>query len=162
MIRKITVSGPRYRLQAAGSYKLVRGRTPQRSISVTHMLANTGGSGSDTIQMIAGVSLSALRAITADALGKAIYADNRISSTAGVIGITINAASNGDTVSIRDGNTVTDALWSFVPGMPVFLGEDGHLTQTAPGSDRIIVRVGVAVTATSMAIQVQQPIVQVS
>ncbi len=155
MIRAITVSGPRYVLKASGSYKLVRVRTPQRRIAVTHMVAHLGGG--DTIPMTAGENLSALRVVMPSPSG-AIYADASSILTSKLLGITTTSATAGQAVQVKVSGIVSDALWSWVPNDTIWLGSNGMLTSIPPSSG-VAARVGIAMTATSIAIQIHQPIV---
>jgi uncharacterized protein YgbK (DUF1537 family) len=108
---------------------------------------------SDDVSLTAGVSLSALRAVTSNANGEAVYASNDTLANAQVIGITSNAASAGAGVTIKTSGILTDASWSWTKGT-VYLGTNGQLTQTAPTGGAIVVHVGRALTATTLQIDV--------
>lgn len=115
---------------------------------------------SDDVSLTAGVSLSALRAVTSDANGAAVYASNDTLANAQVIGITANAATTGAGVTIKTSGIITDASWSWTKGT-VFLGTNGQLTQTAPSGGAIVVHVGRALTATTLQIDVDSIIITV-
>jgi hypothetical protein len=108
---------------------------------------------SDDVALTAGENLSALRAVTTDGAGAAVYASNDTLANAQVIGITSNAASAGAGVTIKTSGIVTDAGWSWTKGT-VFLGTNGTLTQTAPSGGAILVHVGRALTATTLQIDI--------
>jgi uncharacterized protein YgbK (DUF1537 family) len=108
---------------------------------------------SDDVSLTAGENLSALRAVTSDSTGQAVYASNDTLANAQVIGITANAASAGAGVTIKTSGIMTDASWSWTKGT-VFLGTNGTLTQTAPTGGAIVVHVGRALTATTLQIDV--------
>ena len=108
---------------------------------------------SDDVSLTAGVSLSALRAVTSDANGEAVYASNDTLANAQVIGITSNAASAGAGVTIKTSGILTDASWSWTKGT-VYLGTNGQLTQTTPSGGAYIVHIGRALTATTLQIDV--------
>ena len=108
---------------------------------------------SDNVSLTAGVSLSALRAVTTDGAGAAVYASNDTLANAQVVGITSNAASAGAGVTIKTSGIMTDANWSWTKGT-VFLGTNGTLTQTAPSGGAILVHVGRALTATTLQIDI--------
>ncbi len=108
---------------------------------------------SDDVSLTAGVSLSALRAVTSDANGEAVYASNDTLANAQVIGITSNAAVAGAGVTIKTSGIMTDASWSWTKGT-VYLGSNGTLTQTAPSGGAILVHVGRALTATTLQIDI--------
>jgi len=108
---------------------------------------------SDDVSLTAGVSLSALRAVTSNTSGEAVYASNDTLANAQVIGITSNAASAGAGVTIKTSGIMTDASWSWTKGT-VYLGSNGTLTQTAPSGGAILVHVGRALTATTLQIDI--------
>lgn len=106
----------------------------------------------------AGVNLSALRAVTTDGSGNAVYASTDSLSNAVVVGLTSTAAIAGSAVSVRTAGIINDAAWSWTKG-PVFLGINGALTQTAPTGGSIAVQIGRAITATKLQIDIE-PIIQ--
>lgn len=108
---------------------------------------------SDDVSLTAGTNLSALRAVTSDANGEAVYASNDTLANAQVIGITSNAASAGAGVTIKTSGILTDASWSWTKGT-VYLGTNGQLTQTTPSGGAYIVHIGRALTATTLQIDV--------
>jgi len=108
---------------------------------------------SDDVSLTAGENLSALRAVTSNASGQAVYASNDTLANAQVIGITSNAASSGAGVTIKTSGILTDANWAWTKGT-VYLGTNGTLTQSAPTSGAIVVHVGRALTATTLQIDI--------
>lgn len=115
---------------------------------------------SQDLQLTAGVSLSALRAVTTNSSGEAIYASNNTLGNAQVVGITMGAASSGAQVGVKTFGPLSDASWNWTKG-PVFLGTNGALTQTAPSGGAIIVQVGRALTATQLFVDVETTITTV-
>lgn len=109
------------------------------------------------LSLTAAVNLSALRAITTDGSGNAVYASNDTLSNAVVVGLTETAANAGSAVSVRTAGIVTDANWTWTKG-PVFLGTNGALTQTAPSGGAIVVQLGRAITATQLLIDIEPTI----
>lgn len=107
----------------------------------------------DELSLVAGVNISALRAITTDGSGQAVYASNDTLANAQVIGITTVAATAGNNVTIKTSGVITDASWSWTKGA-VYLGTNGQLTQTAPSGGAIIVHVGKALTATKLQVDI--------
>lgn len=90
--------------------------------------------------------------------GSAVYADHTDSSTAHtLVGISYNAAADGDTVSIVTGGPVIEPTWSWTPQQPLYVGTGGNLTQTAPTSGYIR-RIGFAQTSTTVFVQIFQPL----
>lgn len=115
---------------------------------------------SDDVVKVAGENLSALRVVTLDASGNAVYASNASESTAVVYGLTITSALSGAGVGIRTYGIVEDASWSWTRG-PVFLGTNGTLTQTAPTNGAVIVHVGRAFNATTIIVDADTTITTV-
>ena len=108
---------------------------------------------SDDVSLTAGTNLSALRAVTSNFNGEAVYASNDTLANAQVIGITANAATTGAGVTIKTSGILTDASWSWTKGT-VYLGTNGQLTQTVPTGGAIVVHIGRALTATTLQIDV--------
>lgn len=108
---------------------------------------------SDDVSLTAGENLSALRAVTSNVTGQAVYASNNTLANAQVIGITSNAASSGAGVTVKTSGILTDANWAWTKGT-VYLGTNGTLTQSAPTSGAIVVHVGRALTATTLQIDI--------
>lgn len=102
---------------------------------------------SQDLTLTAGENLSALRAVTTNASGEAVYATNTSLANAQVVGVTMSAASAGGTVGVKTFGTMTDASWNWTKGA-IYLGTNGVLTQTAPTGGNIIVHVARALTAT--------------
>lgn len=107
----------------------------------------------DDVSLTAAANLSALRAVTTDANGDAVYASNDTVQNAMVVGITANAANSGQVVTVKTSGILTDASWNWTKGL-VFLGTNGQLTQTPPTAGAILVYVGRALTATQLQIDI--------
>ena len=105
------------------------------------------------LSLNAGEALSALRAVTSDANGDAVYASNDTLANAQVIGITETAASSGASVAIRTSGLMTDPNWNWTKGT-IYLGTNGQLTQTAPSGGAFVVHVARALTATTIQIDI--------
>ena len=115
---------------------------------------------SQDLTLTAAASLSALRAITTNSSGEAVYASNDTIANAQVVGITLGSASSGQQVGVKTFGTITDASWNWTKGA-VYLGTNGTLTQTAPSGGAIIVQVGKALTATQLFVDVETTITTV-
>ena len=115
---------------------------------------------SQDLQLTAGVSLSALRAVTTNSSGEAIYASTDTLGNAQVVGITMAAASSGAQVGVKTFGPMSDASWNWTKGA-VYLSTNGQLTQTAPSGGAIIVQVGRALTATQLFVDVDTTITTV-
>lgn len=111
----------------------------------------TGPSGGMVASYTAGAILGGHRGVKLDAAGNAQYASNDdAASLAGFVGVTLGAATMGDTVQVALIGLVEEPSWSWTAGLPVFLGVNGLLTQTAPVFPALQVVVGVAPTTTSL------------
>jgi len=115
---------------------------------------------SQDLQLTAGANLSALRAVTTNSSGQAIYASTDTLGNAQVVGITLGAANSGEQVGIKTFGTMTDAGWNWTKGA-VYLGTNGQLTQTAPSGGAISVQVGRALTPTQLFVDVDTTITTV-
>ena len=72
-----------------------------------------------------------------------------------VIGITTQAADVGAQVAVAVGGEVDEPSWSWQPG-PIYLGEEGALTQVAPASG-FVVRVALALGASRILVAIDDP-----
>lgn len=115
---------------------------------------------SQDLQLTAGENLSALRAVTTNSSGQAVYASNATLADAQVVGVTLGAASSAQQVGVKTFGPMSDANWNWTKGA-VYLGTNGQLTQTAPTSGAIIVQVGRALTATQLFVDVDTTITTV-
>lgn len=73
-----------------------------------------------------------------------------------ICGLTLTASSGPGDVTVQRSGPVDDAAWSWSPGR-VYLGANGSLTQTPP-ADGYDVLIGVAVSATRLLLDLQDPI----
>lgn len=102
----------------------------------------------DTI--IAAEALGGHRAIT----GAGLHAD--VTTLDIVVGVTTGAATVGQSVTYISAGAMDEPSWTWVPGGAVFCGVNGVLTQSEPvGTFR---RIGTAVTATRLAVDLQPTI----
>jgi hypothetical protein len=88
----------------------------------------------------ASISLSALRAVILDNAGQFAYADSSNPShayrVAGILPYAISQGTEG--VAYRLGE-ITDAVWNWTRGSPIYLGANGQLTQTPPTTGILLV-----------------------
>lgn len=103
--------------------------------------------------LTAGMSISALRCITTNGSGEAVYATPDTLANAVVIGISTTAGNTGENITIKSSGQLTDANWSWTKGA-IYLGVNGVLTQTAPSGGAIVVHVAKAITATTIIIDI--------
>jgi hypothetical protein len=124
--------------------------------NVINLNVESGGlvpSGGNDITLTAGTNLSALRIVTTDANGDAVYADNSSALLSVAIGITITSAGTGSQVTVATGGLVSDASWSWTKGS-VYLGSNGFITQAAPSGGNVIVHIGRAISPTTIQIDI--------
>jgi len=70
-----------------------------------------------------------------------------------IVGISTNAADDGDEVIVRTNGEIVEPSWNWTPG-PIFAGNNGVLTQTPP-SGAWIRQVGVAVAPTKVVVDLR-------
>lgn len=120
-----------------------------------------GGGSTDTLRLNAVGPISGHRAIRSDGAGRAVYASNdEPASASGVLGVSLNAALDGDPVLIQFASRIDEPSWSWTPNQPVFCGPAGLLTQVAPTQGFVLV-VGVAITPTALVVDIKQPIITI-
>jgi hypothetical protein len=110
--------------------------------------------------LTAGMSISALRCITTNSSGEAVYATPDTLANAVVIGISTTAGNTGETITIKTSGQLSDASWNWTKGA-IYLGANGSLTQTAPTGGSIIVHVAKAITSTTLIIDIDTTITTV-
>jgi len=104
----------------------------------------------------AGETLSALRVVY-ELDGVVRYLDSHDTAHIELAsGVTLGAAELGEQVQVQRSGAIDDENWSWTPG-PVWLGAAGALTQTPPTAGYSLV-VGVALSATRLAVDLQPPI----
>lgn len=105
------------------------------------------------------VALSGHIAITLDALGQALPADCSVAAhAAGVLGVTLGASSTGAPAVVVLTGGLSHLGWAFTPGLPVFLGLAGALTQARPAQAIFSKVLGMAVTPTRVNLDFQPSI----
>ena len=116
--------------------------------------------GSAVFTKTAGQTVSGHRVIKLDAAGKVVYASNTTASDAfAVFGITTQAASLDTEVAIASTGDITELSWSWTPGLPVFLGVDGILTQVPPESPAVFqLVIALAVDSNTLVLTKQPPL----
>ena len=80
-----------------------------------------------------------------------------VNDATAVIGLTLNAVSAGGKVRIHLLGTVTESSWTWIPDQPLFVGDNGLLTQTAP-SLGFSMLVGTAISADTINFDTKVPI----
>ncbi len=112
-----------------------------------------------TISKIAGDVLGGHKIVKLNSSGKAIYADKDIIEDANqVLGITKHSASANESIYIQTYGEMIEPTWNWNLALPIFLGNNGVLTQTAPTSGFTLI-IGFPLTVTSIYIDIKQPII---
>lgn len=131
--------------------------------NIINMNVESGGlvpGGNTDLTYTAATALSALRAVTLDNLGQAIYATNTTLANAQVLGVTVTAANAGSPVLVRTIGIMTDNSWNWTKG-PIYLGSNGAITQSAPTGGLVVAQIGRALSTTIIYIDVDQTITTV-
>lgn len=136
---------------------------PQPRVSV--ITAGTGlqgppgpPGGSTSSSFIAGADLSGHIAVAFNSDGTCIPADCTVLSGHAVVGVTTGAAVQGALATVATGDTLQHIGWTFSTGDPVLLGANGALTQSLPEGALFTKVIGVALSATRLAIDFQPAI----
>ncbi len=86
------------------------------------------------IEAPAGENLSGHKA-AAIVSGEALLADHNTAGHRGLVrGVTTGAVANGETARVQVYGPMREASWSWTAGLPLYVGSNGALTQTAPTS----------------------------
>ena len=122
-------------------------------------LAPKGFTGNEVVEYEAGTELQVYRVTVINSLSKAIYAEPSINEHAHkIIGVTITgAAGAGEMVQIRNYGQIEYAGWSWAADAPIYLGDDGTLTQTAPTSGARV-QVAFPIASNRMFIDIKAPV----
>ena len=111
---------------------------------------------SSGLQLVAPAAISGQRAVyrAADGLRVASFDQG---STLEVIAITTGAVAAGAVATVQAADEMTEPTWAWQPGLPVWLGLNGVLTQTVPAAGAQV-EVGIATAATKLIVRIQPPI----
>jgi len=117
-----------------------------------------GGSSAQTITKLAGANLSGHRIVQSTSNTEVGYASaSDLTSMHRILGMTTGAALLGDTVTVALSGNIIEPSWSWDMSKPVYLGENGLLTQDAPTSGYIL-QVGRPSAPTALLLEIQLPI----
>lgn len=106
-----------------------------------------GAPGGQAVQMLAGQTLSAGRAVVAVGGTAYYFQPSDPTHVRGIVGVTKSAANAGDPVDVQVGGIFEDIGLSLTPDAPVFVSANGVLTST-PASSGLWLYAGVAITST--------------
>ncbi|UBB15412.1 capsid cement protein [Comamonas odontotermitis] len=117
-----------------------------------------GPAGGQVLERTAGEQLSALRAVFEGAAGRVWLADaTEAGEVFTLLGVTTTAAEANQQVLVQRLGSIDDAAWGWTPGVRVYLGAAGQLTQTSPATG-FDVLIGVALSPTRLLLNIQDPI----
>jgi len=108
----------------------------------------------------AGENISAVKALYSNGTNVFLGDANEMFAEAVIVGISVTAATTGNEVRYFIDGTFYDSSFSFTDGEPVFLAENGNLTQTDPIALGYNYRtvVGFAIGVNGLNINIQEPI----
>ena len=117
-----------------------------------------GPSGGSALSVTAGQDIGGHRLVLLNAQGDAIYADARqLSHAEVVVGLTVFAAVQGQSIDIVRAGIVEEPSWSWVADQPVYLGLDGVPTQTLPPGALFGLVVGFPIAPTKLFMSIKPP-----
>lgn len=129
------------------------------SLVNTGLRGPKGDPGGSTFTRTAAQALGGHRAVVAVGENGADYASaSDVSHFGRLIGITSGAVSSGAEATITSIGPVDEPSWTWTPGGDVYLGDSGLLTQTVPLAAAFLQRVGFALTATRLWVELSEPI----
>lgn len=105
---------------------------------------------------VGAAAVGANRALMFDPTGTVVYADPMDPGFL-FAGISQQAGAAGSSITVLQNGPMTEATWTWTPGLPLFVGANGTLTQTVPISG-VMQEVAIAYTATMIVVQPQTPI----
>jgi len=138
------------------------GVTVQPTDAAVIVITHTGprgpaGDAVASVDKIAAQALGGNRVVKIAPAGEVDYASSASPGDGAlVLGVTTGAAVMGASIEVQTGGEMVELSWTWTLG-PVFLGLNGLLTQTAPTSG-FIQQIGIALSATVLLIDVQQPL----
>lgn len=119
-----------------------------------------GASSADVVRTAA-ATINGHRAVMVSAAGQVVHVDPSAEDNADhVLGVSIGAASQGASATIRTHGVLDESGWSWTPLAPVYVTTDGQLTQTPPASPAVafLLRIGFAETPTRLFISLGEPL----
>lgn len=119
-----------------------------------------GEPGGSTFSVTAGENLGGHRVVATNGADAAVYASSLVLNQANmVLGMTTAAVSVGGDVNVIRQGEVEEPSWNWTIGSPVYLGNNGVLTQTLPNGAAFSLIVGFPVTPTKLFIALREPII---
>ena len=143
--------------------------SPQRGENFSAQEVVVGNTAADPIPVIVDLqdnlefdvadgAVSAVKAIYKKVNGVSLANSNVDYAQATVIGISINAANDAETVRYKTAGRLEDSSFSFTVGVPLYLDINGNLTETPP-TNGFRTRIGSALEVGAINIQIEEPII---
>ncbi len=120
-----------------------------------------GPAGGESMRRISDAALGAHRIVRATGAETVNYADNTaLDQGDDVLGLTVTATGGaGAEIFVVNGAEVIEPSWSWTPLEPLYLGQDGLMTQDPPpDSAAFTLVVGFATSPTSVMIRIEHPV----
>jgi len=121
--------------------------------------SSTGGITTLDQTYIAGENISALKVVRVGDSGNVFTANNiNTSSAHKIVGVSVNSAILNETLTVRHTGTLTDVVWNWIIGSPIFFDNNGILTQTPPSSG-FLQQVAIPKTTTTIILKLGEVII---
>lgn len=109
---------------------------------------------------LCGEGIGGNRVVVFDADGKLYYASQSNPNHASKIaGVTLQAGIADSVIVCQSSGQMDEAGWTWNVSKPVYLSDNGLMTQVIPNSG-FIIEIGIPITATSILIRIRMPILQ--
>lgn len=131
-----------------------------RSNEIVQDLVNAGAT--TVRQLTAAYPIGGHRVVSVDTSGNAVYADaTDVSTVSRILGVTQSSSAAAAPVFAYSICNITEPSWNWDVNKPVFLREEGLLTQSDPSSLglKFSIVVGIPTSPTSIIISIGQPVV---
>lgn len=160
----VTVDTPDVTTHAALTMPIVHAAPPQPTGPIViPVVGQQGPPGvdSNTITRTTAYALSGHRAVTADDAGLAIYAtSDDLDHVSRPVWLTTGAWDAAVLAALTTEGDVTEPSWNWTPGLPIWLGINGVLTQSIPGGAVFVREVAEVVDSQTIQFKPQLPIVK--
>lgn len=113
---------------------------------------------SSRITQIASHTMSGHRFVAVNSDGNIVYASIDDVATKNVVGMTLHAASENESLIIQTQGAITHSGWSFVVGN-VYLTTHGNITQSVNNDAEFMCKVGTALSEHTLLINIEESII---
>lgn len=121
-----------------------------------------GPPGGATLEFIAGTAVGGHRAVVLDANGELAYASAaNLAHMGRLVGITLGAADAGANCAVQNFDQIEEPSWAWDITKPVYLADNGMLTQQLPTAPalKFSMVVGFPISSTSLFVNLREPII---